>query len=338
MKKLNLNQGSPEWHAWRAGGIGASDVAAVIMWPYAKQTPRQFWMQKTGRMAPPDLSNNYFVLRGSRYEPHARSAIERWLETKGIYDIALPMCVEHDKHSFIRVSLDGLLANDIPVELKVPCWTNYQAVLQDGRESEPFMRYYPQVQDQLLATGADGGYLAFYQPNGNRIVAFEVERDQRFIDELLEAQLEWWDLFLRDKPPAMMDQDSYQPESPEEQALWESLSMQYWQLNERLDQLLTPVNQLKQEMAAVKAKLVKLMGGHMQGDYGGLRLVNTVRQGPIDMAAYMADIQSIFQLKGISAPVPDPEKYRKDGSVQSRIYPSKLQPVNPTPHLRVVNM
>lgn len=338
MKLLDLDQGTPAWHAWRAGGIGASDVASVIGWAYAKQTPLGLWLQKTGRRPAPDLSDNYFVVRGSRFEPMARQAIEGWLALQGIYDAAIPVCVEHEQYPFIRVSLDGLLANNVPTELKVPCFSNYQAVLNEGRKSEPYLRYYPQVQDQMLATGADGAYLAFYQPRGNRIAVFEVERDERFIAQLLDAQIQWWDQYLTDTPPEMMDCDIYEPKSLVDQQEWVELAQRYQQVTKDIDGLLGPLNEFKSVQAELKDKLKALLGDHMLGEYAGLRLANSVRKGAVDMDAYLADIKSIFQLHGIKTAVPDPEKYRKDGSIQTRISPCKYMGEGVAATLKVVNL
>lgn len=337
MKLMTLVQGSPQWHAWRAGGIGASSVAAVIQWPHTEETPRSYWMQKTGRRPPPDLSKNFFVLRGNRLEPQARRAFEDWLATKGIYDVALPICVEHDNYSFIRVSLDGLLSNNVPVELKVPAWSTYMAVVNEGRKSEPYLRYYPQVQDQLLVTGADMGYLAFYQPHGNRMVVFEVERDQPFIDRMLESQIEWWNLYLRDEAPEMMDRDYYEPATVQDQQAWVDLSGQYRVITNQIAALLGPLNQLREEQSTVKDQIQRLMKDHQLGEYAGLKVVNSVRRGAIDMNAFVADIRSIFQIHGIKTQVPDPENYRKDGTVQTRFSLTDYKGSGVASTLKVVN-
>ena len=178
---VDLVQGTPEWHEWRAGGIGASSVASVIQWPYAHESARAFWMVKTGRKPGTDLSKNFFVRRGNEQEPLARQAFERWLESQGIFDLVIPTCVQHETYSFIRVSLDGLMSDGSPVELKVPAWETFESVMQERRNSEAYQRYLPQVQDQLLATGAKIGYLAFYRAYDRKLIVFRITRDEELI-------------------------------------------------------------------------------------------------------------------------------------------------------------
>ncbi len=57
-----------EWLAVRNQGIGSSDSAAVVgLSPY--KSPLELWMEKTGRKAPDDLSDNEAVFWGSTLEP-----------------------------------------------------------------------------------------------------------------------------------------------------------------------------------------------------------------------------------------------------------------------------
>lgn len=143
----------------------------------------QNWAQARHR-----LEQELLVRRGNEQEPLARQAFERWLESQGILDLVIPTCVQHETYSFIRVSLDGLMSDGSPVELKVPAWETFESVMQERRNSEAYQRYLPQVQDQLLATGAKIGYLAFYRAYDRKLIVFRITRDEELIELLIERQ------------------------------------------------------------------------------------------------------------------------------------------------------
>ena len=65
--KAGIPAGTPEWHAARAQGIGASDVGSVLgLNPY--KSALRLWSEKTGRLTPPNLDNNPNVMRGVALE------------------------------------------------------------------------------------------------------------------------------------------------------------------------------------------------------------------------------------------------------------------------------
>lgn len=56
-----------KWLKTRDLGIGGSD-AAVIMGMNSYKSPYQLWMEKTGQVEPPDLSDNQYVYWGTKNE------------------------------------------------------------------------------------------------------------------------------------------------------------------------------------------------------------------------------------------------------------------------------
>jgi putative phage-type endonuclease len=317
---IPLIQGSAEWHDWRAGGIGASDVSAVISSPYAMKTARALWMIRSGRKPADNLSRNPFVLRGQRLEPYARAAIEQYLESViGVRDFAIPMCLQHDEHEFIRVSLDGMLSTGEPTELKVPSWENFELVLKEGRNSVLYNRYVPQVQDQMLCTGADHGYLAFYRYLDNKLAVFEIKRDQSFIDMLVEKQAWWWDLYNRDEAPPITPLDFYEPETPQEQSEWVEIALELQTIWQELSVVSPKVQQMKEKESLLKSKLNNLMGDHAKAEYAGVRISNSPRLGNVDWQRYLSDIKSLLLSKGVNIQLPEPEQYRKKATETVRI-------------------
>ena len=318
---VDIAQGTPEWHVWRAGGIGASDVATVINWPYAKMTARALWMIRTGRKPGVDLSKNYFVLRGHRCEPWARAAMEQYLrDHRGIHDVALPACIQHDEYDFIRVSLDGLLSNGVATELKVPAWETFEKVMKERRQSEGYLRYWPQVQDQMLVTGADYGFLSFYRAYDNRLVVFEIERDQSFIDQLIDRQSWWWDLYQKDIAPPLTAGDHFEPENEEDQAKWVDISVRLRETIATIAAIDPKLKEAKKIESELKQQLRLMVGEvYSSAEYAGVKLNIGSRVGSVDFQAYLGDLAQ--QHPDIQ--LPNLDNYRKPPTEQVRVTTSE---------------
>ncbi len=100
MRKVEFEQGSPEWLEWRRGLLTATDAAMLLgLSPYV--TPYQGWQRKKGLI--PEQVSNAAMERGHRDEPIAR---DLFIKEYGIN--MTPCCVESDEFNFIGSSLDGL--------------------------------------------------------------------------------------------------------------------------------------------------------------------------------------------------------------------------------------
>ncbi|KGH17207.1 hypothetical protein P607_18255 [Comamonas thiooxydans] len=148
MKFIDLIQGSDEWLAWRKGGVTATDAAVLVnQSPY--KTEWRLWAEKTGYAVERDLSSNPFVRHGLDMEPAARAAAEIYFD-----DLLLPMCAQASHNPLLRASLDGLNKDEEPVEMKCPSEATWIEVTTLRQNSKAFKFYYPQVQHQILVTGA----------------------------------------------------------------------------------------------------------------------------------------------------------------------------------------
>ncbi len=111
MKTIRLNQGTEEWLRWRADGIGGSDIAAIVgVSPYEGQDRISVMDRKVSGKEQPA---NRTMWRGSKLEP----VVRHWFENKRNKAFP-PICVEHDKLAFARVSLDGYADDGDVLEIK----------------------------------------------------------------------------------------------------------------------------------------------------------------------------------------------------------------------------
>lgn len=151
MKRVSHNQGSDAWKLWRRGGIGGSDIAAIIgVSPYEDATRAAVVAAKVHGI---ERELTQAMYRGTILEPHARSLYQTRHRVS-----APPACVEHDELPWARASLDGLCASvsagtterlEWLLELKCPGWETHDLVLA-GIVAEHFL---VQCQWQMFVTG-----------------------------------------------------------------------------------------------------------------------------------------------------------------------------------------
>lgn len=190
-----LAQGTPEWLAWRRDGIGGSDAATILgVAPFEDATRANLIREKIDGW---EKERNFAMRRGTRLEPTARVAYQRWASCD-----ASPACVEHEQAPWMRVSLDGLCSNHarIPservhwiLELKAPNWESHSIALAGVVPAY----YRPQCQWQLLVTGLDRLDYASYSEHSryaqkDRLAVIRVEPDAEMQALLLEECGKFW--------------------------------------------------------------------------------------------------------------------------------------------------
>ena len=151
--KAGIPAGTPEWHAARAQGIGASDVASVLgLNPY--KSALRLWGEKTGRLTPPNLDDNENVQRGVALET---PIAEGFAAQSGLTIEPCGLLFQADSpHEFILATPDftvNAARTVIPVEIKAPAAHNRKLW-----QSPPPM-YMAQVRQQMFVMDAPYGIL-----------------------------------------------------------------------------------------------------------------------------------------------------------------------------------
>jgi putative phage-type endonuclease len=295
MKVINVLQGTPEWLDWRKQGLSATTAAIILeLSPY--KSPWRLWAEMLGKVEEDDLSKNPLVKHGKRNEDRLRKKIEA-----DEFSILLPICCEHTKNPLYRASLDGLDDNDIPWELKWPSNKVWHEVNELGVKSEAYLLYYPQVQHQLLVTGAREGRLVFGNDLTGEVkyVKFIIKRDEAMINEIMLRGLNFWNMILKKTPPAKdITKDYYEPNESEVES-WIELAKQASSIQQMIDPLLNEKEKLEKKINSLQAKLepIKksasvLMGDYKEANSNGLFIRSSVRKGSIDYR------QALDQLQG----------------------------------------
>lgn len=283
---LDLKQNTPEWLEYRRNHLGASD-APVIMQVSPWKTPFQLWQEKLGLVK--DQPANESMKRGTDLEFIARSEFE-----KKTLIYVQPVCMMHSQIDYMIASLDGYNENmNCVVEIKCPGREDHSKAL-DGVVPE---KYIPQLQHQLAVTGLDMIY--YFSYNGQHNALLRVERDQTYINTLLEKEAAFWEKIQEIESPELTDRD-YLIRTDD---TWLTTAM-FWK--ESAKQL----KRYKEAEEEMRKKLL-ILSGDKSCSGGGIRVTKSIRKGNVDY-------KEIPELQGLSL-----DKYRKPPSDVWRITESK---------------
>ena len=254
---------SPEWHEHRRRAIGASEVASILGAPGAYQTPLQVWASKRGIELDEkeDDARDDWLHFGQVLEPVIAKEFERRTnfavmpEDRQFISTLYP---------FLGCSLDrwfvdhkDKIQNPDPLDLK-----NTSVFMREEWEGTVPLRYNIQVQAQMAVTGRDQAALAVLI-GGNQFRWAVIERNQRFIDLMLEKLDKFWQMVQRDIMPEPVAKDNPiigQILGHEDEGKVIVLSPGIVQVDERLTQVKEEIKALEEEKAKLEAKIKKEIG------------------------------------------------------------------------------
>ncbi len=289
MKFIDLAQSSPEWLDWRRTGITASDVSALFGTnPY--KTEWKLWAEKTGLQMEDDLGGNPYVRRGKVFEQMLREHVVRH-RSIGI----MPVCVEHDTIPYLKASLDGICRNKRPWEFKIPSPDHYADVVKKAEKSEYFKQYWPQVQHQLLVTGASEGYLIFGDldesttpPRIADYKLFVIPADPSFHEQIRNRAAEFMDRVARRVEPAKdPNRDLFAPHDPADAQVWRDVAEVVNPMIELKQSLRKQIEELDKKIKESAAPAVAILGLNKFGEFAGLRITRVDRSQNIDYPALL---------------------------------------------------
>lgn len=279
----NAQQGTTSWLAWRSKGVGASDVPILLnLSPW--KTPLQLWEEKTGRVKYEGSgpSGNFATQRGQWLESEARAQYELLADC----DMP-PILVVHPEYPFMRVSLDGYNAELSRVlEIKCPGREDHAKALA-GKVPD---KYYPQVQYQLMCTGAKTAH--YYSYDGEAGCVVEVQADPEYQQMLLEKVKHFWTVnVMQDVAPEPTSRDKAHITDDAGVALF----TEYKGVKGQIDALTAKLEEIKD------AIISKFGGLGRPVEAAGVQLYFQTRKGSVDYDA-------IPELVGVNL-----DAYRKPG-------------------------
>lgn len=188
------------WHAARRLGIGGSD--AVVVMGGDEEKLMRLWAEKRGVAEPDNLDWVLPVQMGLATE----ELNERWFtHQSGLKVIFQQEMVVSSEHPFMRATLDGVVDVGFPgVNFsECPIW-EAKHLSQFTKKDEPPIKYYAQLQHQMLVTGASKAYLSVifgtfdYQ-------YYTVEADPLYQAQLIAAERAFWACVESGDPPCVIN-------------------------------------------------------------------------------------------------------------------------------------
>jgi putative phage-type endonuclease len=203
---------TPEWHAARAGGIGASEIAAVVgLSPYVSAF--HLWHMKKGNL--PSQAKSDAMDWGHRLEPVVRDwwqerHPELWVGSTGTW--------AHSERPWQRVNPDGILypieAGSVVSGARVALYEGKTSRFGDGfgpsGSDQIPLAYRCQVQHSLDIFDLPRAYVAVLI-GGNEPREYVIEADPADQAALREAGAKFWQsLQDNDEPPIDCSDSTYE--------------------------------------------------------------------------------------------------------------------------------
>ena len=304
MKKVNLEQRTPQWHQWRSEGWTATE-AATLMGLNKYEKLSDLWAFKLGIKTRPDLNRVPAVQYGVLHEDDCRRA---WEDRHG--EVATPVCGESLAHPLFRASFDGLTPSGIPLECKCVTKKEYfDEIVTKGVASERYARYWPQVQHQMLVANSEYAYLCFWHEG--EFIEFQIERDEAFIQELILVGERFWAQHIVTKEAP--EPEVWAP-TGEDAKQWLQLSVHHLADIRMKEKLSAALKVIEDRMKVRLHQLSAIMGDNTVAQADGLRVMRVDRVGSIDYKAYC---------QSRNVPDEDLKDFQKEGSSFYKATPVK---------------
>lgn len=284
-KIIDLEQGSPEWLAFRKDKIGGSD-APIIMGESPWATPENLIKRKLGLI--PDQFQSPAMKHGKDMEPIARAVLESIL-----CEQLNPVVVQNIQYPWMIASLDGMsLFEDTVVEIK--CLRESSPDFKDCMAGIVPKKYWIQCQHIMMCLGIEKMFFFTWHPEYNKLV--EVEKDLLFCEQLLKKEL----AFLHSLENYAHSTKIMQTER------WSSISDEIKEIDARLKAFEEKTKADQARLDLLKAEMITLAEGEDASGYG-VSLKKVVVSGKIEY-------DKIPELKAI-----DLSQYRKPPTIYYKV-------------------
>ncbi len=185
LQKASIEQRSEEWYKIRAKLITASDCGVILGYNT---------LSNTNKLMTTKLHNvrfeNIYTKHGQYYEPKAIEIFEKKCKKK-VYEVGL---LQHQKHTFLGASPDGIVSNHYLIEIKCPYTRRLSGAIS--------LNYFAQVQLQLEVANLEHCY--FYECVFKEVNTKKECKNAEFCG-YNEDKRNWW--YLSDSNLLIIDRD-----------------------------------------------------------------------------------------------------------------------------------
>jgi putative phage-type endonuclease len=250
-----------QWLEMRRRGIGGSDSAAIVgLNPYSSKLA--VYADKLGLV--PEREDNEAMREGRELEDYVA---KRWEEKTGKKVQRLNAMLINEEFPWAIANLDRKVVGERSfLEIKTTSAWN-KADFANG-EIPP--TYYCQVQHYLAVSGYEKAYLAVLVLN-KAFYTFEIERDDREIAALMEAERIFWEEHVQKQVP---------PEADGSEASLAVLDNRVWvddtelipdadRLFEQLESVNSMIREYEDEKDELKNLIIQRLNGKARGQAQG---------------------------------------------------------------------
>ena len=282
MKIIDLEQGSPEWHAWRATKATASNSAVIMNCApsyYSVRSWADLRIQEAGLGAEPDQRTKEAWAHGREREAAAR----KWLEANAEADCP-PVCIEAAESPF-AASLDGFSPNQIMLAAEIKCPVSghrskmYRQLSEwfagqenDERKAVPDHVWW-QIVHQAFCLDAERGMLAY-------VVYIDDENAHR-LDIPIERLREDWPSLRAEWLRYLAGEDQFPAENADD---FSNLAATWLKFNSDVVEATTNRNDIRDKLIAIVPNGQNKMAGF------GVSVSKSARKGSVDWKKVAAEL------------------------------------------------
>lgn len=281
-----------KWEEVRSTGIGGSDVA-VIMGYNPWKSPYALFMEKSGQVEPDDLSENEYVYWGTVLES---AVANRFAELTG-KNLRKCGTLQDDEYPFMLANVDRLVIGE---NAGLECKTANVFKKDEWEGDNVPDAYYCQCQWYIMITGFEVWYIACLI-GGNHFEHKAIPRNEKFIQEMRAAVIEFWENMQKGVAPEIDGSESttealrkkHGDISNESVAVLPSFC---GSLIERYDELKATKKLLETEMEAVSNNLKDMLGKAQTGVFNDRTVIWKTISGrtTIDSKALQKEMPEIY--------------------------------------------
>ena len=203
-KESTANWGEGQWQKWRTkvktiGGSDASVITGLNPW----KSPMALWLEKTGKVDPPDLSGKESVRLGNDLEDYVA---RRWAEAKDKKVRRERAILRNPQFPFAHANVDRCVVGEPDAALECKTTSNPDIIraVKDGKIPDT---YYCQCMHYCMVGGFKRMYLAVLA-FGEGFFEFVIERDEAEVRALARLEEEFFRHVMDETPPAVDGSDS----------------------------------------------------------------------------------------------------------------------------------
>lgn len=235
--------------------IGGSDAGAVIGVSQYR-TPYDVWAEKVGEIEPADLSDKEAVQWGNILED---VIAQEYARRSGDKVRRVNKMMTHPEHPFLAAHVDRKIeGKNEGLEVKTAGFFLGKEYGEEGSDELP-AHYIAQTMHYMAVTGWDCMHIAALI-GGQRLWIGRVERDEKLIQQIIQAEVEFWRRVVDRKPPPPSNQDDCKNLFPSSNGESIIATDQALQAMDRLREIRESMKELEKEEQTLKMRIMAELG------------------------------------------------------------------------------